>query len=65
MRKQHLLLTLLSAYSIILFSCQNLPKESTATYDIDLVETKKITLPVDENTYYMSRSIFQFEEDGR
>ena len=48
-----------------LISCQNSPKESTATYDVGLVESKKITLPVDENTYYMSRSIFQFEENGR
>ena len=65
MRKQHLSLTLLSAYSIILFSCQNLPKESTATYDIGLVEAKKITLPIDENTYYMSKRMFQYEVEGK
>ena len=65
MRKQHLLLTLLSAYSIILFSCQNSSKESNATYDISLVESKKIVLPVDENTYYLSKSMFQFEEDDK
>ena len=65
MRKQHLLLTLLSAYSIILFSCQNPSKKSNATYDISLIEAKKIVLPVDENTYYLSKSMFQFEENGK
>ena len=44
-----------------LFSCSSPSASSDATYDINLVEAKKITLPVDENTYYMSRSIFQFE----
>ena len=24
-----------------------------------------ITLPIDENTYYLSKRIFQFEEDGK
>ena len=65
MRKQHLLLTLLSAYSIILFSCQNSSKKSNATYEISLIEAKKIVLPVDENTYYLSKSMFQFEEDDK
>ena len=50
---------------ICLFACQDSPKESTATYDIGLVESKKITLPCDENTYFLSKSIFQFEEDGK
>ena len=50
---------------ICLFACQNSPKESTATYDVGLVESKKIVLPVDENTYYLSKSMFQFEEDDK
>ena len=50
---------------ICLFACQDSPKESIATYDIGLAESKKIVLPVDENTYYLSKSMFQFEEDGR
>ena len=50
---------------ICLFACQDSPKESTATYDIGLVESKKIILPCDENTYFLSKSIFQFEEDGK
>ena len=48
-----------------LVSCQDSPKESTATYDVGLVESKKIVLPVDENTYYLSKSMFQFEEDEK
>ena len=36
-------------------SCQDSPKESTATYDIGLVESKKIILPIDENTYYLTK----------
>ena len=50
---------------ICLFACQDSPKESIATYDIGLAESKKIVLPVDENTYYMSKSMFQFEEDNK
>ena len=50
---------------ICLFACQDSPKESIAAYDIGLAESKKIVLPVDENTYYLSKSMFQFEEDGR
>ena len=50
---------------ICLFACQDSPKESIATYDIGLAESKKIVLPVDENTYYLSKSIFQFEEDNK
>ena len=48
-----------------LVSCQESPKGSTATYDVGLVESKKIVLPVDENTYYLSKSMFQFEEDEK
>ena len=50
---------------ICLFACQDSPKESIAIYDIGLAESKKIVLPVDENTYYLSKSIFQFEEDDK
>ena len=50
---------------ICLFACQDSPKESIATYDIGLAESKKIVLSVDENTYFLSKSIFQFEEDGK
>ena len=46
-------------------SCQESPKGSTATYDVGLVESKKIVLPVDENTYYISKSMFRFEENDK
>ena len=60
--------TLLLAYlvgCIFLSACQSSSNDSTATYDIDLVESKKITLPIDENTYYFSHALFQYEEDGK
>ncbi len=63
MKKKHTLLITLSI--LCLCSCQTKTEESTATYNIGLVESKKITLPVDENTYYLSHSIFQFEENNK
>ena len=50
---------------LCLCACQTKTEKTTATYNIGLVEAKKITLPIDENTYYLSRSIFQFEEDDK
>ena len=58
--------TLLITLSILcLCACQTKTDTPTVSYDIELIETKKITLPVDENTYYLSKSIFQFEEDNK
>ena len=51
--------------SFYFFSCSSPANQTTATYDIGLVETKKITLPVDESTYYMTKCIYHFEEDGK
>ena len=48
-----------------ILSCSGPANQATATYDIGLVETKKITLPVDESTYYMTKCIYHFEEDGK
>ena len=50
---------------ISLYSCQESPKGSVATYDIGLVESQKVTLPIDENTYYFSKRIFQYEENKK
>ena len=50
---------------LCLSSCQSKTETPTASYDIELVEAKKITLPIDENTYYLSLSIFQFEEENK
>lgn len=50
---------------VSLFSCSNPSAPADATYDIGLVEAKKITLPIDENTYYQSKRMFHYEEDGK
>ena len=63
MKKEHTLLITLSI--LCLCSCQTKTEQPSATYDIGLVEAKKITLPIDEKTYFLSKSIFQFEEDGK
>ena len=63
MRISHILIFVILIGGFI--SCQDSSKGSTATYDIGLVELKKIILPIDENTYYFSRSIHQNEEDGK
>ena len=50
---------------LCLCACQTKTEQPIATYDIGLVEAKKITLPIDDNTYYLSKSMFQFEEDDK
>ena len=65
MKIKSTIIALTMASCICFFSCSSPSKESTATYDIGLTESKKITLPIDENTYFLSKSIFQFEEDGK
>ena len=65
MKIKSTIIALTMAICICFFSCSSPSKESTATYDIGLTESKKITLPIDENTYYFSRSIHQFEENDK
>ena len=48
-----------------LYACSSSKSGEDAIYSKELVESKKITLPCDENTYFLSKSIFQFEEDGK
>ena len=50
---------------IILASCQSKSGNMEPIYKTELVETNKITLPIDENTYYLSKSIFHFEDQGK
>ena len=50
---------------IFLCSCSSSKQGNSVEYSMELVESKKITLPIDENTYYLSLSIFQFEEDDK
>ena len=63
MMKGHTLLITLSI--LCLCACQTKTETQTATYNIGLVEAKKVILPVDDNTYYLSKSMFQFEEDDK
>ena len=63
MKKIHWLIVGISL--IILVSCQSKQGSMEPVYKTELVETKKITLPVDENTYYLSKSIFHFEDKGK
>ena len=46
-------------------SCTSSKENSSNRYTKSLVETKKIILPIDENTYYLSMSMFQFEDDNK
>ena len=52
-------------YFLCLFSCQSKQENIHPVYRTELKEVKKITLPVDENTYYLSKSIFHFEDQGK
>ena len=63
MKKKHTLLITLSI--LCLCSCQTKKELSTDPYNIELVESKKITLPIEDKKDFLSRSIFQFEEDGK
>ena len=40
-------------------------KSNPINYEKTLSNCKQIILPIDENTYFVSRSIFQFEENGK
>lgn len=51
--------------TICFLSCTSSKENSSNQYTKSLVETKKIILPIDENTYYLSKSMFQFEEDDK
>lgn len=48
-----------------LCACSSSKSDEYIEYSMELKESKKITLPCDENTYFLSKSMFQFEEDGR
>ena len=63
--KNHILFITYLIIAFSTFSCSSKADMSMATYNIGLKESKKITLPIDENTYYFSRSIHQFEENDK
>ena len=61
--KVYLLFPLISI--LILANCQQKENQDDITYTKELKKQKQINLPIDENTYFVSKSIFQFEENGR
>ena len=50
---------------VVLSSCQSKSKGQETIYTIQLKNNFQLSLPIDENTYFLSKSIFQFEEDGK
>ena len=60
-------LLFISLFSIfILVSCQSSPKnEAGKQNEVELVAEKQLAFPLDEQTYYLSISIYQFEENGK
>ena len=56
------LLVILIGLCSICLSCQTHTGQTEPQYIKELTEAKKITLPIDENSYYHSRYMFQFEE---
>lgn len=60
-------LLFISLFSIfILVSCQSSPKnEAGKQNEVELVAEKQLAFPLDEQTYYLSKSMFQFEENGK
>ena len=64
MKHSSILLFLLNV--ILLSSCQSKEtKSNPINYEKTLSNCKQIILPVDENTDFLSKSIFQFEENGK
>ena len=63
LKKSNTLLITLCIFCLC--SCQTRTKQPADTYSIGLVESKKISLPLEAKTNTISYSIFQFEEDGK
>ncbi len=64
MNKTYLFITAL--FVLIFMSCQSSPKnEAGKQNEVELVAEKQLAFPLDEQTYYLSKSMFQFEENGK
>ena len=62
---EHLLL-LTALFVLIFMSCQSTKKNNAERQnEVELVAEKQLAFPLDEQTYYLSISIYQFEENGR
>ena len=64
MNKTYLFITAL--FVLIFMSCQSAKKNNTERQnEVELVAEKQLAFPLDEQTYYLSKSMFQFEENGK
>ena len=55
--------TLLITLSILcLCACQTKTEKTTDSYNTDLVESKKITLPIEDKKEFLSRSIIHLKK---
>ena len=64
MNRTLLFISLFSIFTLV--SCQSSPKnEAGKQNEVELVAEKQLTFPLDEQTYYLSKSMFQFEENGK
>ena len=53
-------------FVLIFMSCQSAKKNNTERQnEVELVAEKQLVFPLDEQTYYLSKSMFQFEENGK
>ena len=59
------LLFITALFVLIFMSCQSRKKNNAEKQnEIELVAEKQLAFPLDEQTYYLSKSMFQFEENG-
>ena len=58
-------LYIVSIFFILFSSCQSNNSKSKGEYEKKLSKANQIILPIDEKTDYLSKSIFQFEENGK
>lgn len=59
-------LLFISLFSIFISYLASPPKnEAGKQNEVELVAEKQLAFPLDEQTYYLSKSMFQFEENGK
>ena len=64
MNQAYLFITAL--FVLIFMSCQSTKKNNAERQnEVELVAEKQLAFPLDEQTYYLSISIYQFEENGK
>ena len=60
------LLFITALFVLIFMSCQSTKKNNAERQnEVELVAEKQLAFPLDEQTYYLSISIYQFEENGK